>query len=194
MPAALPEVYFTVWSNVFDVARLQPGETFLVHGGSSGIGTAAIQLMTARGHRVFTTAGSAEKCAACVKLGAARAINYRTEDFVEIVKAETNGKGVDVILDMVGGDYVMRNVNALARAGRMVNIAYQKGAKVEVDFRIVQNRLLSCRPPGFAAAPTARRARSVTRSRREVWPLFDAGKLHAGDRPGLPACGGSGCP
>src|SRR4029079_13059556 len=96
--AVLPETFFTVWSNVFDVARLQPGETFLVHGGSSGIGTAAIQLMTARGHRVFTTAGRNEKCAACVKLGAVRAINYKTEDFVEIVKAETGGKGVDVIL------------------------------------------------------------------------------------------------
>ena len=111
----LPEVYFTVWSNVFDTARLSRARRFLVHGGSSGIGTAAIQLMAARGHRVFTTAGSAEKCAACAKLGAARAINYRTEDFVEIVKAETDGKGVDVILDMVGGDYVMRNLNALAR-------------------------------------------------------------------------------
>ena len=146
----LPEVYFTVWSNVFDTARLKPGETFLVHGGSSGIGTAAIQLMHARGHRVFTTAGSPEKCAACVKLGATRAINYRTEDFVALVKAETNGRGVDVILDMVGGDYVMRNLNALARGGRVVNIAYQKGAKVEVDFRIVQARLLTLGRDRFA--------------------------------------------
>src|SRR5262245_142305 len=149
----LPEVYFTVWSNVFDSARLMPGETFLVHGGSSGIGTAAIQLIAARGHRVFTTAGSAEKCAACVKLGAARAVNYRTEDFVEIIKAETNGKGVDVILDMVGGDYVMRNLSALARRGRLVNIAYQKGAKVEIDFRVVQGRLLSLSATGLRGRP-----------------------------------------
>jgi putative PIG3 family NAD(P)H quinone oxidoreductase len=175
----VPEVYFTVWSNVFDVARLQPGETFLVHGGSSGIGTAAIQLMTARGHRVLTTAGSDEKCAACVKLGAARAINYRTEDFVEVVKAETNGKGVDVILDMVGGDYVMRNVNSLARAGRMVNIAYMKGAKVEVDFRIVQNRLLSMSATGLRGRPENEKGKIRDALRREVWPLFDAGKLHA---------------
>ena len=173
----LPEVYFTVWSNVFDVARLQPGETFLVHGGSSGIGTAAIQLMAARGHRVFTTAGSAEKCDACVKLGAVRAINYRTEDFVEIVKAETNGKGVDVILDMVGGDYVMRNVNSLSRGGRMVNIAYMKGSKVEVDFRIVQNRLLSMAATGLRGRPGSEKEKIRDAVRREAWPLFDAGKL-----------------
>jgi NADPH:quinone reductase len=173
----VPEVYFTVWSNVFDTARLKPGETFLVHGGSSGIGTAAIQLMAARGHRVFTTAGSAEKCDACVKLGATRAINYRTEDFVEIVKAETNGKGVDVILDMVGGDYVMRNVNALARGGRLVNIAYQKGAKVEVDFRIVQNRLLSLSATGLRGRPDSEKAQIRDQLKREVWPLWDAGKL-----------------
>lgn len=173
----LPEVYFTVWSNVFDTARLQPGEAFLVHGGSSGIGTAAIQLMTARGHRVLTTAGSSEKCDACLKLGAARAINYRTEDFVEIVKAETNGKGVDVILDMVGGDYVMRNVNALARRGRLVNIAYQKGSKVEVDFRIVQNRLLSLAATGLRGRPDTEKGEIREALRREVWPLFETGRL-----------------
>ena len=173
----LPEVYFTVWSNVFDTARLQPGETFLVHGGSSGIGTAAIQLMTARGHRVFTTAGSDEKCAACVKLGAARAINYRTEDFVEIVKTETNGKGVDVILDMVGGDYVMRNLNALARRGRLVNIAYQKGAKVEVDFRVVQARLLMLGATGLRGRPDSEKGEIRAALRREAWPLFETGKL-----------------
>ena len=173
----LPEVYFTVWSNVFDVARLEPGETFFVHGGSSGIGTAAIQLMAARGHRVFTTAGSPEKCEACVKLGASRAINYRTEEFVEIVKAETNGKGVDVILDMVGGDYVMRNLNSLARRGRLVNIAYQKGAKVEVDFRLVQNRLLSLSATGLRGRPDSEKGQIRDALRREVWPLFGAGKL-----------------
>jgi NADPH:quinone reductase len=175
----VPEVYFTVWSNVFDTARLKPGESFLVHGGSSGIGTAAIQLMAARGHRVFTTAGSPEKCDACVKLGAARAINYRTEDFVEIVKAETDGKGVDVILDMVGGDYVMRNVNALARGGRLVNIAYQKGAKVEVDFRIVQNRLLTLGATGLRGRPDSEKVLIRDQLKREVWPLWDAAKLKA---------------
>jgi NADPH2:quinone reductase len=175
----VPEVYFTVWSNVFDVARLQPGETFLVHGGSSGIGTAAIQLMTARGHRVFTTAGSDEKCAACVKLGAVRAINYKTEDFVEIVKAETGGKGVDVILDMVGGDYVMRNLRALARCGRTVNIAYMTGTKVEVDFRLVQDRLLTMSATGLRGRPDSEKVKIRDALRREVWPLFDAGKLHA---------------
>jgi putative PIG3 family NAD(P)H quinone oxidoreductase len=173
----LPEVYFTVWSNVFDTARLQPGETFLVHGGSSGIGTAAIQLMAARGHRVFTTAGSPEKCAACAKLGATRAINYKTEDFTAVIKAETGGKGVDVILDMVGGDYVMRNVNALARKGRLVNIAYQKGAKVEVDFRIVQARLLSLGATGLRGRPDPEKGAIRDQLKREVWPLLDSGRL-----------------
>ncbi|HEX5281756.1 MAG TPA: NAD(P)H-quinone oxidoreductase [Micropepsaceae bacterium] len=173
----LPEVYFTVWSNVFDTARLRPGETFLVHGGSSGIGTCAIQLMHARGHRVFTTAGSDEKCGACAHLGASRAINYKTEDFVEIVKAETNGRGVDVILDMVGGDYVMRNLNALARGGRLVNIAYQKGPKVEVDFRIVQARLLSLGATGLRGRPDAEKAPIRDHLAREVWPLFETARL-----------------
>ena len=173
----LPEVYFTVWSNVFDTARLQPGETFLVHGGSSGIGTAAIQLMTARGHRVFTTAGSAEKCDACVKLGALRAVNYKNEDFVEIIKAETKGKGVDVILDMVGGDYVMRNLSALARRGRLVNIAYQKGAKVEVDFRLVQARLLMLGATGLRGRPDSEKGEIRESLKREVWPLFESGRL-----------------
>jgi NADPH:quinone reductase len=173
----LPEVYFTVWSNVFDTAKLQPGESFLVHGGSSGIGTAAIQLMTARGHRVFTTAGSPEKCDACVKLGAVRAINYKTEDFVEVIKAETNGKGVSVILDMVGGDYVMRNLHALARLGRLVNIAYQKGAKVEVDFRVVQARLLLLGATGLRGRPDTEKGYIRDALRREAWPLFDTGRL-----------------
>ena len=173
----LPEVYFTVWSNVFDTARLKPGEDFLVHGGSSGIGTAAIQLMHARGHRVFTTAGGPEKCAACVKLGATRAIDYRNEDFVALVKADTNGRGVDVILDMVGGDYVMRNLQALARGGRVVNIAYQKGAKVEVDFRLVQARNLTLAATGLRGRPDSEKALIRDHLAREVWPLFEAGRL-----------------
>ena len=173
----IPEVYFTVWSNVFDTVRLKPGETFLVHGGSSGIGTAAIQLMHARGHKVFTTAGSIEKCAACAALGADRAIDYKTEDFVAIVKSETGGKGVDVILDMVGGDYVMKNLNALARGGRVVNIAYQKGAKVEVDFRIVQARLLTMAATGLRGRPDSEKALIRDHLAKEVWPLFGQGKL-----------------
>lgn len=173
----LPEVYFTVWSNVFDTARLKAGESFLVHGGSSGIGTAAIQLMHARGHRVFTTAGSPEKCAACVKLGATRAIDYKNEDFVTLVKAETNGAGVDVILDMVGGDYVMRNLNTLARGGRLVNIAYQKGAKVEVDFRVVQAKILTLAATGLRGRPDSEKALIRDHLAREVWPLFEAGRL-----------------
>ncbi len=173
----LPEVYFTVWSNVFDTARLRPGEDFLVHGGSSGIGTAAIQLMHARGHRVFTTAGSQEKCEACVKLGATRAIDYRNEDFVALVKAETNGKGVEVILDMVGGDYVMRNLQTLARGGRLVNIAYQKGAKVEIDFRIVQARMLTMGATGLRGRPDSEKVLIRDHLAREVWPLFDTGRL-----------------
>jgi NADPH2:quinone reductase len=173
----LPEVYFTVWTNVFDTARLKAGESFLVHGGSSGIGTAAIQLMHARGHQVFTTAGSAEKCAACEKLGATRAIDYRSEDFVTLIKADTNGKGVDVILDMVGGDYVMRNLNTLARGGRLVNIAYQKGAKVEVDFRLVQGRLLSLAATGLRGRSESEKSVIRDHLAREVWPLFEIGRL-----------------
>jgi putative PIG3 family NAD(P)H quinone oxidoreductase len=173
----LPEVYFTVWSNVFDTVRLKPGETFLVHGGSSGIGTAAIQLMAARGHRVFTTAGSPGKCGACEALGAERAINYNTEDFVQVVKDATKGKGVDVILDMVGGDYVMKNLNALSRCGRLVNIAYQKGAKVEVDFRLVQARLLTLGATGLRGRPDAEKRPIRDQLLKEVWPLIAAGKI-----------------
>ena len=127
--AALPEVHFTVWTNLMDTARLKAGDTVLIHGGSSGIGTAAIQLCAARGHKVFTTAGSKEKCAACEKLGADRAINYREEDFVDVTRELTNGAGVDVILDMVGGDYIQRNFRAAARWGRIVNIAFQTGIR-----------------------------------------------------------------
>jgi len=125
--AGLPEAAFTAWANVMDAARLQPGESLLIHGGTSGIGSIAIQIFAARGHRILTTVGSEQKCEAARKLGAARAINYREEDFVAVVKDETGGKGVNVILDMVGGDYVQRNIEAAAPWGRIVNIAYQKG-------------------------------------------------------------------
>lgn len=140
--AALPETFFTVWHNVFERCALQPGESLLVHGGTSGIGVTAIQLAKALGSKVYTTAGSAEKCAACVSLGADRAINYTTEEFAEVIKTESAGKGVDVILDMVGGDYIERNVKSLADDGRMVNIAYQKGSTATIDFmRVMLKRL-----------------------------------------------------
>jgi NADPH2:quinone reductase len=140
--AAIPEGFFTVWHNVFERGGLKPGEWFLIHGGTSGIGVAAIQLAAALGARVIATAGSDEKCTASLALGAARAVNYRTEDFVEAAKAETQGRGVDVILDMVGGDYVERNIRSLADDGRLVNIAYQQGSKVTIDMmRIMLKRL-----------------------------------------------------
>jgi NADPH:quinone reductase len=140
--AAIPETFFTVWHNVFERGALKAGEKFLVHGGSSGIGVTAIQLAKAFGAHIYATAGSVEKCAACVNLGADRAIDYTTEDFAEIIKAETEGKGVDVILDMVGGDYIERNIKSLADDGRLVNIAYQKGSTATIDFmRVMLKRL-----------------------------------------------------
>ena len=140
--AAVPEGFFTVWHNVFERGGLKPGQWFLVHGGTSGIGVAAIQLAAALGANVIATAGSPEKCTTCLDLGARRAVDYRTEDFVEAVKAETGGRGVDVILDMVGGDYVERNIRCLADDGRLVNIAYQQGSKVTIDMmRIMLKRL-----------------------------------------------------
>jgi NADPH2:quinone reductase len=140
--AAIPEGFFTVWHNVFERGGLKPGEWFLIHGGTSGIGVGAIQLATALGAKVIATAGSAEKCAACRDLGAVRAVDYKTEDFVEVVKAETGGRGVDVILDMVGGDYVERNIRSLTDDGRLVYIGFQSGSKVTVDMmRIMLKRL-----------------------------------------------------
>ena len=173
----LPEVYFTVWSNVMDGAKLKPGETFLVHGGTSGIGTAAIQLMHARGHRVFTTARCDRKCEAARKLGAARAINYRNEDFVAAVKEETGGKGVDVILDMVGGDYVMRNLQSLAVGGRLVNIAFQKGSQVEVDFRLLQARRLTMMASGLRLRPDSDKEAMRDALLEHVWPLIEVGAI-----------------
>jgi NADPH2:quinone reductase len=140
--AAIPEGFFTVWHNVFERGGLQAGEWFLMHGGTSGIGVAAIQLAHAFGAKVIATAGSPEKCAACVKLGAVRAVDYTTEDFAEVVKSETGGRGVDVILDIVGAEYVERNLRSLADDGRLVNIAYQSGSKVTIDMmRIMLKRL-----------------------------------------------------
>ncbi len=175
--AALPETFFTVWSNVFDRAGLSSGETFLVHGGSSGIGTTAIQLAKAQGARVLITAGSDEKCAACRKLGADRAINYRTEDFVEIVKQETEGKGVDVILDMVGGDYVARNIKAAAVDGRIVNIAFLKGPKVEVNLLPVMLKRLTLTGSTLRARSVGFKGAIAERLKQKVWPLIEAGDV-----------------
>src|SRR5262249_18273793 len=147
--------FFTVWTNVFERGRLQPKETILVHGGSSGIGTTAIQLAHARGSRVFATAGSADKCAACQQLGAARAINYREEAFVAIVRELTAGRGVDVVLDMVGGDYFLRNVESLAVEGRLVEIATLQGVKAELNIQTIMQRRLTVTGSTLRARPVA---------------------------------------
>jgi putative PIG3 family NAD(P)H quinone oxidoreductase len=166
-----------VWSNVFDRAGLKQGESFLVHGGSSGIGTTAIQLAKAFGARVFATAGSDEKCAACLSLGADRAINYNDEDFVQAVKDETGGKGADVILDMVGGDYVARNIAALAADGRLVSIAFLKGAKVEVNLMPVMLKRLTLTGSTLRARSVAFKAAIAQRLREKVWPLIETGRI-----------------
>ncbi len=175
--AALPEVHFTVWTNIMDAARLKSGESVLIHGGSSGIGTAAIQMLSARGHKVFTTAGSAEKCAACETLGAAKAINYREQDFVEVVKAGTGGRGVDVILDMVGGDYIQRNMSAAAIWGRIVNISYQSGMQASVNFAPMLMKRLSLLATTLRARTNEEKGAIRDALLREVWPLIEAGKI-----------------
>ena len=175
--AALPEAHFTVWTNVVDRARLRPSETLLVHGGSSGIGTAAIQLFAARGHRVFSTAGSADKCAACVNLGATRAINYRVEDFVEVVRAETGGAGVDVILDMVGGDYIKKNIGLLKLEGRLVNIAFQQGAEATLNLLMIMLKRLTITGSTLRARTHGEKFEIARAVEREVWPLIEAGRV-----------------
>jgi len=172
--AALPETFFTVWHNVFQRARLAAGESFLVHGGSSGIGTTAIQLAAAFGARVFTTAGSAEKCAACTKLGASRAINYREEDFVRVIREETGGKGVDVILDMVGGDYVSRNYAAAAVDGRIVQIATLGGAKAEADIARLMVKRLTHTGSTLRPRSVEFKGRIAAELEQKVWPLLAA--------------------
>jgi NADPH2:quinone reductase len=175
--ASLPETFFTVWSNVFQRAALQPGETLLVQGGSSGIGVTAIQIATALGHRVFATAGSDDKCRACVSLGAERAINYKTEDFAAVVKELTGGKGVDVVLDMVGGDYLPREIACLADDGRIALIALLKGARAEVDLGQVLRRRLTISGSTLRPRPVAFKARIACELRERVWPLIEAGKI-----------------
>ncbi|HEV7618202.1 MAG TPA: NAD(P)H-quinone oxidoreductase [Burkholderiaceae bacterium] len=175
--ASLPETFFTVWSNVFDRAHLGDGETLLVQGGTSGIGVTAIQLATALGHRVLATAGSDEKCRACERLGAERGINYRTEDFVEVVKAATGGKGVDVILDMVGGDYVAREISSLADDGRLVFIALLGGAKANINLGPILLRRLTVTGSTLRPRPVAFKAAIAAKLRERVWPLLEAGKI-----------------
>lgn len=175
--ACLPETFFTVWSNVFDRGRLKAGESFLVHGGSSGIGTTAIPLAKAFGAKVFTTAGSAEKCAVCVELGADRAINYKDEDFVEVIKAETGGKGVDVVLDMVGGDYIPRTISIMATEGRHVSIAFLQSPKVALNFFPVMTKRLTLTGSTLRARPIADKKAIADQLREKVWPLLAAGKI-----------------
>ena len=175
--ASLPETFYTVWSNVDDRARLQPGETLLVQGGSSGIGVTAIQMAKARGSRVIVTAGSDEKCQACLALGADHAINYKTQDFVEQVLAITDGKGVDVVLDMVAGDYVAREVKCLAEDGRIVIIAVQGGTKAEFNAGLVLTRRLSIMGSTLRKQPVAFKAAIAQQLRQQVWPLIEAGSI-----------------
>ena len=172
--AAIPETYFTVWTNVFDRGRLQAGETILIHGGSSGIGTTAIQLAKAFGSRVVVTAGSDEKCAECLGLGADVAINYRSQDFVEELK--TRGIAPDVILDMVGGDYVARNLRCVAMNGRIVNIAFQKGSKMEIDLLPLMLKRLTFTGSTLRPRSVAEKAEIARSLEAKVWPLFAAGK------------------
>ena len=175
--AALPETYFTVWSNVFDRGHLSPGETLLVQGGTSGIGVAAIQLAAALGHTVYATAGSVEKCAACEALGAARAIDYQREDFAAVISEVTAGRGVDVILDMVAGSYIGREIACLADDGRLLIIATLGGSKCEISAAAVLRRRLTITGSTLRPRPVAFKAAIARRLRSVVWPLFESGRL-----------------
>jgi len=173
---AVPETFFTVWNNVFDRSGLKEGESFLVHGGTSGIGTTAIQLAKAFGAKVFATAGSDDKCQACLDLGADRAINYKTEDFVKIAKEETEG-GLDVILDMVGGDYIQKNIKALRPEGRLCYIAFLGGSKAEVDFMPVMLKRLTITGSTLRASSVAFKEAIARNLQEKVWPMIETGKV-----------------
>ncbi len=178
LPAAIPETFFTVWTNVFDRGRLRAGETALFHGGASGIGTTAIQLAAARGVTVLATAGSDEKCRACEDLGAKQAINYRSADFVEAVLELTDGKGVDLILDMVGGSYVGRNLKALATDGRLVQIGFMSGeSTAPVDFRRILTRRLTITGSTLRPRTVEEKGQIASALRTEIWPLLDRGTV-----------------
>jgi NADPH2:quinone reductase len=175
--AALPETFFTVWTNVFERGGLQAGETALFHGGTSGIGTTAIQLAAARGARVLATAGSDEKCRACVTLGAEHAINYRTTDFVAAVQAHTGGRGVDVILDIMGGSYVPRNLASLATDGRLVQIGLLEAPSATIDLWRILARRLTLTGSTLRARSVEEKGRIADALRREVWPLIESGRV-----------------
>ena len=175
--AGVPETFFTVWTNVFQRGRLQSGERFLVHGGASGIGTTAIQLAEAKGARVFATAGDDTRCRACEALGAERAINYRTEDFVEVLKDATAGQGIDVVLDMVGGDYIARNLKILAMEGRIVFIAFLGGSKREIDFLPLMMKRGTITGSTLRARSVEQKGEIAAELAREVLPLLESGRV-----------------
>ncbi len=175
--AALPETFFTVWTNLFDRGGLEEGETVLIHGGTSGIGTTAIQLAKARGARVFATAGTEDKARACERLGAVRGIDYRTEDFVEVISQETGGKGVDVILDMVGASYLSRNLEALAVEGRLVVISLIGGARTELNLNTIMSKRLTITGSTLRIRTVAQKAIVAEAVRRNVWPLLSSGRV-----------------
>jgi NADPH2:quinone reductase len=175
--ASLPETFFTVYSNVFDRGGLKSGESFLVQGGSSGIGVTAIQMAAALGARVFTTAGTDEKCAACVKLGAEKAFNYKTGDWAEELKAATGGKGVNVILDMAGGDFVAKELKSLADEGRLVMIAFLRGMKTEVDLSVIMSKRLQITGSTLRPRPIEFKGQVAKSLRERVWPLIEAGRI-----------------
>jgi len=175
--AAIPETFFTVWTNVFERGRLQANESILVHGGSSGIGTTAIQLARAHGARVFATAGSADKCAACERLGAERAINYREADFAPVVRQLTGDRGVDVVLDMVGGDYFERNIDVLALDGRLVEIATLQGVKAALNIQTIMQRRLTITGSTLRARSVADKGAIARALRVRVWPLVESGAV-----------------
>src|SRR5258706_4085919 len=175
--AAIPEAFFTVWTNVFDRGRLRSGETALFHGGSSGIGTTAIQLASARGARVLATAGSDRKCRACKQRGAERAIDYHTQDFVDVVKQLTNGRGVDLILDIVGGDYIPRDLVSLAVEGRLVVIGFMGGDTATIDFRRVLGRRLTITGSTLRPRSVEEKGQIAAALHREVWQLLASGKV-----------------
>ena len=175
--SAVPETFFTVWTNVFERGHLERGETALFHGGTSGIGTTAIQLAAARGAHVIATAGSDEKCRVCERLGAEQAINYRTEDFVAAVARATDGRGVDLILDIVGGDYLNRNLEALAMDGRLVQIGLMGGEPGPIDFRRLLGRRLTVTGSTLRPRTVSEKGAIAEALRREVWPLLDQGQV-----------------
>ena len=175
--ASLPETFFTVWGNVYDRGRLAPGESLLVQGGTSGIGVTAIQMAAATGNRVFATAGSDEKVAACVKLGAEKAFNYKTQDWAAEVRAATGGKGVDVILDMVGGDYVPRELKCMAEEGRLVFIAFLRGPKTELNILDVMSKRLSITGSTLRPRSAEFKGYLARNLREKIWPLIESGKI-----------------